>query len=490
MTDDSRNDIDGRRRDEGLLARPADADILGPAGEKTETATDDSPGPINAEAKEPEEFKEGGYGWVVVLCVFLTNAHTWGLNSSYAVFLAYYINSGEFDGASDITFAFVGGLSFSIALLISPIVTILIRTYGTRITFGSGVVIQAAALIGASFSTRIWHLLLSQGIAFGVGMGLSFNSTVGVVAQWFHRRRSFANSLSTAGSGLGGLIYSLATNAIIENISLAWAFRILAILSFFVNGVCCLLMRDRNKAIGSVLSAFSWDLFRRLEFFLFMGWGFFSLFGYVIVIFSLPDYGTNVGFSAAQGSIAAAMLNLSQGIGRPLIGLASDRWGRINVCGISTLIAGVSSLLIWILAGQYFAGLIVYALFGAFAGSLWPTVAPVGAEIVGIKFLPSALSIFWLILVLPATFAQPIAQVIKQPGRDGYLGVQLLTGFMYLLSFICIWLLRIWKLRQLEKESLAADHSPDGLQRITTKTSTKTSTGKIILRGFFSLEHV
>lgn len=80
---------------------------------------------------------------------------------------------------------------------------------------------------------------------------------------------------------------------------------------------------------------------------------------------------------------------MSQGIGRPLIGLASDRWGRINVCGISTLIAGVSSLLIWILAGQHFAGLIVYALFGAFAGSLWPTVAPVGAEIVGIKFLPS-----------------------------------------------------------------------------------------------------
>jgi hypothetical protein len=35
-------------------------------------------------------------------------------HQSYAVFLAYYINSGEFDGASDITFAFVGGLSFSI----------------------------------------------------------------------------------------------------------------------------------------------------------------------------------------------------------------------------------------------------------------------------------------------------------------------------------------------------------------------------------------
>lgn len=146
-------------------------------------------------------------------------------------------------------------------------------------------------------------------------------------------------------------------------------------------------------------------------------------------------------------------LAVSQGFGRPLIGLASDRWGRLNVCGISTLIAGVSSLVIWIPAGQHYAGLIVYSLFGAFAGSLWPTVAPVGAEIVGIKVLPSgmfparskrrhlltatALSIFWLVLVLPATFAQPIAQVIKKPGPDGYLGVQILTGVMFLVSFVC-----------------------------------------------------
>ena len=26
---------------------------------------------------------DGGYGWVCVLCCFLINAHTWGINSSY-----------------------------------------------------------------------------------------------------------------------------------------------------------------------------------------------------------------------------------------------------------------------------------------------------------------------------------------------------------------------------------------------------------------------
>lgn len=51
---------------------------------------------------------------IVVLSVLLVNAHTWGLNSSYAVFLAHYLRSGTIDGASALGFAFVGGLSISI----------------------------------------------------------------------------------------------------------------------------------------------------------------------------------------------------------------------------------------------------------------------------------------------------------------------------------------------------------------------------------------
>lgn len=72
-----------------------------------------------------------------------------------------------------------------------------------------------------------------------------------------------------------------------------------------------------------------------------------------------------------------------------MIGLFSDRIGRINIAGLSTLIAGVAALVIWIPGGKSYGGLIVYALFGLFAGALWPTVAPVGAEVVGIQLLPA-----------------------------------------------------------------------------------------------------
>ena len=48
-----------------------------------------------------------------------------------------------------------------------------------------------------------------------------------------------------------------------------------------------------------------------------------------------------------------------------------------------------------------------------------------------------SLSITWLVLVLPGTFAEVIALSIKKPGVDGYLGIQLFAGLMYIAAFIC-----------------------------------------------------
>jgi MFS family permease len=266
-------------------------------------------GQSGSESTSQPEFKEGGYGWIVVLSVFLVNAHTWGLNSSYAVFLAYYLHSNAFPGTPPIAFAFVGGLSISIALLVSPVATVCVRRFGTKTTLRIGVAFEAVSFVGASFTSQIWHLLLSQGVCFGIGMGFCFTTTAGIVPQWFDKRRSFANAVSTAGSGFGGLVYSLATNAMISNLGLAWAFRILAIISFVVNWFCSIIVRDRNKAVGAVHVAFHKGLLKRTEYWLYVAWGFFGMFGYTITVFSLADYCQQVGFTAQQGSIVSAMFN-------------------------------------------------------------------------------------------------------------------------------------------------------------------------------------
>ena len=52
----------------------------------------------------------GGYGWVCVAAVATINGHTWGLNSAYAVFLAHYLSTSAFPGATPLQYAFIGEL--------------------------------------------------------------------------------------------------------------------------------------------------------------------------------------------------------------------------------------------------------------------------------------------------------------------------------------------------------------------------------------------
>ena len=418
----------------------------------------------------PDQPPNGGYGWVCVICVAFINAHTWGLNSSYGVFLAYYLANNTFPGATYLEYAFVGGLSIACALLVSPVATITTRKYNTRTTLLIGVAFETASLIGASFAWQIWHLFLSQGICFGFGMGFLFVGSVSVPPQWFTTRRSLANGIATAGSGLGGLTYSLAAGAMIRTIGLAWAFRVLGIIALVVNGVCAILIRDRNKQIGSSQLAFDVSLFRKPEYLLLLGFGWFSVLAYIVLLFSIANYASSVGLTASQGATVSALLNLGQALGRPPIGYFSDAVGRINMACGATFIAGLFALVIWIFA-RSFGVLVFYALIGGtVAGTFWTTIAPVSVEVVGLKEVSSALNILWIVLVLPCTFSEPIALEIV--GREGgaYLGAQVFTGVMYLVAAGCALLLRGWKIKELEEiaEKVARDK---GAQAVGVKGS-------------------
>ena len=149
------------------------------------------------------------------------------------------------------------------------------------------------------------------------------------------------------------MVYSLATEAMIQKLGLAWAFRILGIVSFAVNFTCSIIVRDRNKQVGASLLAFDWRLFKKPEFVLLLGYGVFSMLGYIVLLFSLPNYAQSVGLTSRQGALIGALLNLGQGLGRPPIGYFSDSVGRINIAGTATFLSGLFALVIWIFAKSY-----------------------------------------------------------------------------------------------------------------------------------------
>ncbi len=359
-------------------------------------------------------------------------------------------------------YAFTGGLSISCALLVAPLATYLIHLLGTRVVLNMGVFFETLSLIGSSFVTQRWQIFLSQGVCFGLGMGFLFVGSVGITPQWFHRRRGLAMGINAAGSGLGGLIYSLAVGAIIPRLGLSWAFRILGIVACVVNLVCANLLRDRNKAVGSRFRAFHLPLLKRPQFLLFLAWGVFSMLGYVAILFSMANFAVSVGLSAHQSSIIGALLNLGQGLGRPFVGMFSDKLGRINIATFLTFLCGLFCLVIWTFARNMGVVSFFAVLVGTVAGTYWATVAPVLAEIIDLKDLPCGLSITWLVLVPPTTVAEPIALLLRDNNSINrvYLHVQIFTGLMYIAAAVCLWIVRGWKvgdnIRAKQEQSVTA----------------------------------
>ncbi|EFE40904.1 MFS transporter, putative [Trichophyton verrucosum HKI 0517] len=456
---------------------------------------------------------EGGYGWVCVVCACLINANTWGVNSvssfirfmstkrcailiytqSYGVFLSYYLENGIFPNTSPIEYAFTGGLSMSCCLLISPLVTHMVHLYGNRAVLNFGVILQTLSFIGASFATQKWHIFLSQGVCFGFGIGVIFVSSVSIIPQWFRCKRSIANSLAAAGSGIGGLSYSLAAGSLIPKVGLGWTFRVLGLCSFAINLVASNLMRDRNKAIGSKYRAFHFPLLKRPEFLFLQAWGMLSLLGYVVILFSLPNFALSIGLSQKQGSIAGALLNLGQALGRPVVGLVSDRYGRLNMAVLFTVFCGFLCLAVWIPSSNMGVLSFFAVIVGTVAGTFWTTIVPVCAEVVGMQELPGGLSITWVAMVPATTVAEPIALVLRTgSGSTGsYLYAQVFAGLVYVVAGLFLLVVRGWKIGDNERiERVAATNTPATVVSTPVFTTIPTATMGDPLTGCATVERV
>lgn len=310
-----------------------------------------------------------------------------------------------------------------------------------------GVILETVGLVCASFSSKIWHLFLTQGVLFGAGIGLLFIPTASVVPQWFTSKRSLASGVSLSGAGLGGLVYSLVTDAMIQKIGLPWAFRVLGALAFTVNTTCALLIRDRSETVKVTKVTMEMSLFRNSGFDILIGFSCFTIFGYFILIYSLANYGESIGLTSAQASLISGVFNLGQAIGRPLIGYFSDGVGRINMAGVTTFFAGVVCLAVWVNAQSY--GLLMFfAIFeGLFAGNFWATIAPLVAEVVGLEKVPYGMNLIWLSIVVPSTFSEPIALALNS-ATGKYLSAQLFAGFMYIAASVCLGILRFQRKRR------------------------------------------
>ncbi|ELU42636.1 autophagocytosis associated domain-containing protein [Rhizoctonia solani AG-1 IA] len=181
----------------------------------------------------------------------------------------------------------------------------------------AGAVLCVAAMIGAAFSTRVWHLLLTQGILYSIG---------GMVPR-------AANGLIFSGTGLGGVVLPF----VVEKLLIAYGLRTtliaLAIGYALLLSAALPFVKGRLPPSSLIIpqQRSDWSFLRNPEFIVLFAGNFLQGLGNFVPGIWLPT-------AAVPGSIA--------------IGFASDRYDLRIVMLTSMLGSSLSVLILWGLASN------------------------------------------------------------------------------------------------------------------------------------------
>ncbi|KAH3686415.1 hypothetical protein WICPIJ_002594 [Wickerhamomyces pijperi] len=398
------------------------------------------------------EVPDGGYGWVVLFGVSLFSVSTWASNSAFSIYLAHYIEKGLFPGVSILNFAAIGGIGFGGGLIFGNLILWLTHHTHVKIVIGIGSVFQLAGLLLAAFSTKLWQIYLTQGVLVGLGLAFVAVPSNALVSQWFRKKRAMAQALSVVGSGVGGIMFNLSIQAIIDNISLRWALIIQGIICTVCTWVGIILVKTRDSHVKPIFKIFDLDVMKTLPFVVMSLFVAVTLLGYVILLYNLADFTISLGYSATQGATVATMVSVGIIIGRPIVGKLGDIFGPVSTGIVFHLLCGIFNLAIWIPARNYATAIGFAIVQGGIMGSMWVLLPPISARLFGLRKLAIILGTFFSIVGVFGVFSPIIGIKLRSTPADGkysptqYKAPAIYCGVVYIASACLLFFVRCYLL--------------------------------------------
>lgn len=183
------------------------------------------------------------------------------------------------------TLSWVGSICVALFFILGPINQLVIEKMGYKYMLATGTVLCTAALILASFATEVWHVILTQGVLFGLGASFVSLCCIGAPQQWFSERRGLAVGIAFAGSGVGGLVVANISMAAINSIGYRWALRIDGILVFILLSIATCFVRPFGdvRKTGGGRKVINWYLFKNPMFTVMFFHGLITTFGYMVI---------------------------------------------------------------------------------------------------------------------------------------------------------------------------------------------------------------
>jgi MFS family permease len=343
--------------------------------------------------------------WLTVVAAFFSSAVTLGTAYSFGAF--FESMSDEFDAAAGATAVIFGITTFSFFWL-SIATGRMTDRFGPRVVLVVGAV---AMFVGLMLTSRVQSLGVGY-VTYGAGVGIAaacgYVPMVATVGGWFVRHRALAVGLAVAGIGVGTMVLSPLSAAMIDR----YGWRDTDVV-FAVGGavvlLACVPLVDRPPGDGSPQPSRFGDalrspVFRRIHLSaLALGLALFVPFVFV------GQYAKERGIDAVQAAVLVGVLGGSSVLSRVGFGSLVRRLGSFRLYRACFVIHGVS-FLIWLVAGSSYAMLVLFVLvlgvgYGGFV-ALSPVLI---SDRMGVAGLGSILGVLYTAPGLGGLVGPPVA---------------------------------------------------------------------------------
>lgn len=310
----------------------------------------------------------------VAICIasFLCIFTTCGSVFSFGVYQELYQTMSQqpntpFTGASPAAIDIIGTLSAAFMTIGAPLATAWTKRFSPRIAVLIGAGLSFLSAILASYSQHLWQFILTQGLLMGLGTCFSYMPAATVAPMWFGKRRGLAMGIILSGTGVGGLVWAPVMHILNENLGFRNALRISGSITTALVVVGALVLdwdpvsKQRIEAENARLASRPhsrlrslWDIplvdmriARSAKF----GGQLFATFlqsaAYYTPVFFFSAYARTLGYNAREGANFIAINNACNAIGKIGLGILADKFGRINMLLITTVISAIASFVFW-----------------------------------------------------------------------------------------------------------------------------------------------
>lgn len=388
-----------------------------------------------------EEYPDGGWrAWLTVLGAFFALICTFGQLSSFGTFQAWY-SEHQLAGYAPSTISWIGSIQLFVFFFSGGFVGRIYDAYGPRMLMIPGTFVLVISTMITSICQTYYQYILSQGILFGLGVGMLFYPSLSAISTHFKKYRATALGLAVSGSGVGGVVYPIMLQRLFASCGFGWGVRIAGFICLLLCGIACCTVTSRLERRQESAPWFSSAPLRDGTFVLLVVGSVFVSLGLFIPNFYIVSYATDHGVPAGTAFYVLAVLNGAGIAGRLAPACVSDALGRFNVLCPAAACAGLVTLVGWPLAAHGLGAAMAFAAaFGFCSGAFNALVVPCVAQVSDIAQIGTRVGMLYSVLAFPSLASGPAAGALLRAAHGSYVGMIVFSGATILVgSVFYVW---------------------------------------------------